>query len=34
VPKKAKQQKIMAMARALPKRRLLDDLLGAARALN
>ena len=33
VPKKAKQKKIIAMAKALPKRRLLDDLLGAARAL-
>ena len=33
VPKKAKQQKIAAMARSLPKRRLLDDLVGAARAL-
>jgi electron transfer flavoprotein-quinone oxidoreductase len=33
LPKKAKQKKIVAMAKALPKRRLLDDLLGAARAL-
>jgi electron transfer flavoprotein-quinone oxidoreductase len=33
VPKKAKQKKIVAMAKALPKRRLLDDLVGAARAL-
>jgi electron transfer flavoprotein-quinone oxidoreductase len=33
VPKKAKQKKIIAMAKALPKRRLLDDVLGAARAL-
>ncbi|MBA3450096.1 MAG: FAD-dependent oxidoreductase, partial [Chloroflexia bacterium] len=33
VPKKAKQKKIMATVKALPKRRLLDDLLGAVRAL-
>jgi electron transfer flavoprotein-quinone oxidoreductase len=33
VPKKAKQQKMLAMAKALPKRRLLDDLIGAARSL-
>ena len=33
VPKKAKLKKIAAMARALPKRRLLDDLLGAGRSL-
>jgi electron transfer flavoprotein-quinone oxidoreductase len=33
VPKKVKQKKIVAMAKALPKRRLLDDLVGAARAL-
>jgi electron transfer flavoprotein-quinone oxidoreductase len=33
VPKKAKQGKMLARALALPKRRLLDDLLGAARAL-
>jgi electron transfer flavoprotein-quinone oxidoreductase len=33
VPKKKKQQKIIEMATALPKRRLLGDLLGAARAM-
>jgi electron transfer flavoprotein-quinone oxidoreductase len=33
VPKKIKQKKIIAMAKALPKRRLVEDLLGAARAL-
>ena len=33
VPKKAKQGKIIDMALALPKRRLLDDLWGAMRAL-
>jgi electron transfer flavoprotein-quinone oxidoreductase len=33
VPKKTKQQKILAMARSLPKRRLLDDLFGATRAM-
>ncbi len=33
VPKKAKQKKIVAMIKALPKRRLVDDLLGAVRAL-
>jgi electron transfer flavoprotein-quinone oxidoreductase len=33
VPKKTKQKKMLAKAMALPKRRLLDDLLGAARAL-
>jgi hypothetical protein len=33
VPKKAKQQKIVAMAKALPKRRLLGDLVGAVRAV-
>ena len=33
VSKKAKQKKIIGMAKALPKRRLLDDLVGAARAL-
>ena len=33
LPKKEKQKKIIAMAKALPKRRLLDDLVGAARAL-
>ena len=33
VPKKTKQQKMLALATALPKRRLLDDLLGAARAM-
>ena len=33
LPKKEKQKKIVAMAKALPKRRLLDDLVGAARAL-
>ena len=33
VPKKAKQKAIVAMAKRLPKRRLLDDLVGAARSL-
>ena len=33
VPKKRKQQAMLAKAMALPKRRLLDDLLGAARSL-
>jgi electron transfer flavoprotein-quinone oxidoreductase len=33
VSKKKKQQKIVAMARSLPKRRLLDDFLGAVRTL-
>lgn len=33
VSKKAKQQKIVGMLKALPKRRLLGDLLGAARTL-
>ncbi|MBW3632571.1 MAG: FAD-binding protein [Chloroflexi bacterium] len=33
VPKKAKQKNIVAMAKRLPKRRLLDDLIGAARSL-
>lgn len=32
-PKKVKQQKIFDMAKALPKRRLLDDLIGTARSL-
>jgi electron transfer flavoprotein-quinone oxidoreductase len=33
VPKTAKQKKIVAMAKSLPKRRLLDDLIGAVRSL-
>lgn len=33
VPKKVKQQKMLEMVKALPKRRLLDDLIGAAKAL-
>ena len=33
VPKKAKQKNIVAMLKRLPKRRLLDDLVGAARSL-
>jgi electron transfer flavoprotein-quinone oxidoreductase len=33
VPKKAKQKKIVAMMKALPKLRLVDDLLGGVRAL-
>jgi hypothetical protein len=33
VSKKEKQKKIIAMAKALPRRRLLDDLLGGVRAL-
>ena len=33
VPKKVKQKKIVAMAKALPKRRLLDDLIGVTRSL-
>ena len=33
VSKKSKQRNILAMAKALPKRRLLDDVVGAARAL-
>jgi electron transfer flavoprotein-quinone oxidoreductase len=33
VSKKVKQGNIVAMAKGLPKRRLLDDLIGAARAL-
>jgi electron transfer flavoprotein-quinone oxidoreductase len=33
VPKKAKQKNIVAMVKRLPKRRLLDDLIGAARSV-
>jgi electron transfer flavoprotein-quinone oxidoreductase len=33
VPKKAKQKNIVAMMKRLPKRRLLDDVIGAARSL-
>lgn len=33
VPKKAKQAKMLGMVKALPKRRLLSDLVGAARTL-
>ena len=33
VPKKEKQKKIVAMVKGLPKRRLLDDLVGAARVM-
>jgi len=33
VPKKAKQKKIVAMIKALPRRRLLDDLVAGVRAM-